>query len=84
VTTLHVAAVAAAGGKIPPIVEVLDSPKWQPAESKLATSREPGDRTTAPKKRTRPALPEPAQKRKKIELAVKDQLPPKAKKMVKR
>jgi hypothetical protein len=37
----------------------------------------------APKKRTQPAPPESAQKWKKTEPAVKDLLPPKAKKVVK-
>jgi hypothetical protein len=37
----------------------------------------------AAKKRNQPAPPEPAQKRKKVEPAVKGLLPPKAKKVVK-
>jgi hypothetical protein len=38
-TALHVAAVAAAGGKISPIVDVPDSPEQPPAALKLAASK---------------------------------------------
>jgi hypothetical protein len=59
---LHVAAAAAAGGKISPVVEVPDTSERQPAAPKSATSKRPGGRTAAPKKRAQPALPEPAKK----------------------
>jgi hypothetical protein len=83
-TALHVAAAATAGGKISSVVEVPDSSEPQPAAPKSATSKRPRGGMAVPKKRTQPAPPEPAQKQKKTELAAKDQLPPKAKKVVKR
>jgi hypothetical protein len=83
-TALQVATAAVTGGKISMVVEVPDSPERQPAAPKPATSKRPRGGTAAPKKRTQPAPPEPTQKQKKTELAAKDQLPPKAKKVVKR
>jgi hypothetical protein len=81
---LHVAATAAARGKISPIMDVLDSMEWLPAAPKSDASKKPRGRTAAPQKRTQPAPPEPAQKRKRTEPAAKDLLPPKVKKVVKR
>jgi hypothetical protein len=79
-TTLHV---AAARGKISPIVDVPDSPERSSAAPKPAALRKPRGEAAAPKKRAQPAAPEPAQKRKKTERAAKDLLPPKVKKVVK-
>jgi hypothetical protein len=44
---------------------------------------ETGGRAAASKKRSQPGPSEPAQKRKKLELVAKDQLPPKGKKVIK-
>jgi hypothetical protein len=83
-TALHVAATAAAIGKISLIVDVLDSPERLLAAPKSDASKKPRGGTAAPKKRTQPAPPEPSQKRKRTEPAAKDLLPPKVKKVVKR
>jgi hypothetical protein len=80
-TTLHV---AAAGGKISPVVDAPDSLERLLAALKPAASKKPGGGMAAPKKRTQLAPLEPAQKWKRNEPAVKDLLPPKAKKVVKR
>jgi hypothetical protein len=80
---LHVAAVAAAGGKISPIVDVPDSLEQPSATPKPSTLETPGGGTATPKKKTQPAPPESAQKRKKTWPVVKDLLPLKAKKVVK-
>jgi hypothetical protein len=70
-------------------VEVPDSPEQAPAPLKPAASKPvalegSSSGVAAPKKRTQPAPPEPAQKRRKIELAAKGLLPPKVKKVIKR
>jgi hypothetical protein len=44
-TTLHVAIAGAAGGKISPIVDVLDSPEQTSAAPKMTTLKRPGGRT---------------------------------------
>jgi hypothetical protein len=64
VTTLHVAAAAATGGKISPIVDVPDSPEQPLAAPEPAALETPGGGTAGPKKRTHPAALEPAQKQK--------------------
>jgi hypothetical protein len=86
---LHVVAAAAAEAKTSSIVELPDSLEQppaapRPAALKLAAPEEAGSRVVAAKKRSQPAPPEPAQKRKKAELAAKGLLPPKAKRVVKR
>jgi hypothetical protein len=88
-TALHVDAAATAGAKAGPIVEVPDSLEKpsaasKPAALKPAASAGTGSRVAAAEKRNQPAPPEPAQKRKKVEPAMKGLLPPKAKKVVKR
>jgi hypothetical protein len=83
-TDLHVAAAAAARGKISPVVDVPDSPERSPAASKPAAPRKPGGGTSAPKKRAQPAPAESAQKWERTKPVAKDLLPPKAKKVVKR
>jgi hypothetical protein len=87
-TTLNVATAAAAGAKVVPIVDQQDSPEQPPAAPKPATSKPAapegaGSGSASTKKRSQTALPEPAQKRKKVEPAVKSLLPRKAKKVVK-
>jgi hypothetical protein len=69
-------------------MELLDSPEQPPATPKPAAPKpvapeRAGCGVAAAKKRSQPPSPEPAQKRKKVELAVKGLLPPKAKKVVK-
>jgi hypothetical protein len=87
-TALHVAAAAAAGAKAGPIVEVPDSleqPAAAPEPVALELTAPAGARSeaTVAKKRSGPAPPEPALKRKKVEPAVRGLLPPKAKKVIK-
>jgi hypothetical protein len=87
-TALHVAAAAASRTKDGPIVEVPDSPE-QPAAAPDPVALEPtapaGARSEviATKKSSRPAPPELALKRKRMEPAARGLLPPKAKKVVK-
>jgi hypothetical protein len=67
---------------------VPDSPE-QPATApepvilELATPARAGSEVAAAKKRSGPAPPEPALKRKRVEPAARDLLPPKVKKVVK-
>jgi hypothetical protein len=81
-TTLHVAAAAVAGGRIPLVVVLLDSPVWQPAETDPAMLKKPGGEATASRKRSQSASAEPTHKWKKPEPAAKDNLPPKGGKKV--
>jgi hypothetical protein len=74
-----VVAAAAAGGKIPPVVELSDSPVRQPTVIESATSKKPRGGAAASKKRS-----QPARKRKKPKPEVKDKLPPKGRKVIKR
>jgi hypothetical protein len=83
-TALHVAAEAAAGGTIPPVVMLPDSLAREPAAPEPARPEKPGGGASASKKRSQSAPSEPAQKRKKPKPMVKDQLPPKGKKVTKR
>jgi hypothetical protein len=64
-------------------MEVLVSLEQPPAAPKPAALEGAGSGAAAAKKISQPAPPEPAQKRKKAELAAKGLLPPKAKKVVK-
>jgi hypothetical protein len=88
-TALHVATAAATGAKAGPVVEVPDSPE-QPAaapEPVVLESAAPagaGSEVAAAKKRSGPAPPELALKRKRVEPAARGLLPPRAKKVVKR
>jgi hypothetical protein len=88
-TTLHVAAVAAAGAQAPPIVDLPESPEQplvspEPATSKLADPEGTGGRAAGTKRGNHPAPTEPAEKRKKAEPATRSLLPPKMKKVTKR
>jgi hypothetical protein len=79
------AVAAAAGGRIPLVVVLLDSLVRQLAVAEPATSKKPGGEAIASKKRSQPAPAEPAHKRKKPEPVAKDNLSPKGgKKVIKR
>jgi hypothetical protein len=56
----------------------------EPVAMKPAASEGTGSGVAAAKRRSQPAPPEPAMKRKKAELAEKSLLPPKGKRVVKR
>jgi hypothetical protein len=89
ITALHVAAAAVVGAQATPIVDLSDSPERhlvapEPVAMKPATPEGTGSRAAAAKRRSQPALPEPAVKRKKAEPAAKSLLPPKGKRVVKR
>jgi hypothetical protein len=86
---LHVAAAAAAGAQAIPIVDLPVSPEQppvvlEPAASKLDDPEESGSRAPSAKRMIQPAPVEPAEKRKKVEPAVKNMLPPRTKKVIKR
>jgi hypothetical protein len=86
---LHVAAAAAAGAQAPPIVDLPESPEQHPVAPKPASSKPvdhegTGGRSAGAKRRSQPAPTEPAEKRRKPELAMKSQLQPKMKKVTKR
>jgi hypothetical protein len=85
---LHVAAVAAAGAQAIPIMDLPTSPEQPPVAPELAALKpdDPegvGSRATGAKRRNQPALTEPAEKRRKSELATKSLLHPKTKKVTK-
>jgi hypothetical protein len=87
--SLHVAAAAAAGAQAIPVVDLLASPEQppvvpEPAASKPDDPEGAGSRAPSAKRRIQPAPVEPAEKRKKAEPAVKNLLPPRAKKVIKR
>jgi hypothetical protein len=86
---LHVAAAAAAGAQAPPIVDLPESPEQhpiapEPVSLKPADPEGTGGRSAGAKRRSQPAPTEPAEKRRKPELATKSQLHPKMKKVTKR
>jgi hypothetical protein len=86
---LHVATAAAAGAQAISVVDLPASPE-QPPVAPEPTASKPDDpegaRIRAPgvKIRIQPAPVEPAEKRKKAELAAKSRLPPRIKKVIKR
>jgi hypothetical protein len=85
---LHVAAAAAAGAQTPPIVDLPESPEQHPIAPELASSKPAdlegtGGRSAGAKKGGQPAPTEPAEKRRKPELATKNLLHPKMKKVTK-
>jgi hypothetical protein len=89
ITTLHVAAIAAAGAQATPIVDLPDSPERHlvapvPVTTKTAAPEGTGSGAAATKRRSQPAPLEPAVKRNKAEPAAKILLPPKGKRVVKR
>jgi hypothetical protein len=61
-TALHVAAEAAAGGTIPPVVMLPNSPAQELAALEPARKEKPGGGAAASKKRSQPVPSEPAQK----------------------
>jgi hypothetical protein len=86
---LHVAVAAAAGAQAIPVVDLSASPKQPPVAPELAASKpdDPegaGSRAPGAKRRIQPAPIEPAEKRKKVEPAAKNLLPPRIKKVIKR
>jgi hypothetical protein len=86
---LHVAAAAAAGAQAIPLVDLPASPEQppvapEPAASKPDDPEGAGSRATGAKRGIQPAPAEPAEKRKKAELAAKSLLPPRIKKVIKR
>jgi hypothetical protein len=86
---LHVAAVATAGAQAISIMDQPASPEQPPVALELAASK-PIDpegaesRATGAKRGIQLAPTEPAEKRKKAELAAKSLLPPRTKKVIKR
>jgi hypothetical protein len=78
-----VAAAAAAGVQAPPIVDLPESPEPHPIASEPAGREEAGNDPAGIKRRAQPASSEPAEKRKKPELAVRDLHRPKTKKVAK-
>jgi hypothetical protein len=81
---LHVAAAAAAGAQVPPTVDLPESPEQHPVASEPADREDAGGEPAGTKRRARPALDEPAEKRRKSEPVVKDLRRPKMKKVIKR
>jgi hypothetical protein len=81
---LHVAAVATAGAQAPPIVDLPESPGRRSAAPEPADPEEAGDDLVGIKRKAQPAFSEPADKRKKPELAARDLRRPKVKKVAKR
>jgi hypothetical protein len=81
---LHVAAAAAAGVQAPPIMDLLESPEPHTVASEPAGREEAGDDPASTKRRAQPASSEPAEKRKRPELAARDLRRPKTKKVAKR
>jgi hypothetical protein len=81
-TTIHVAAAAAARGRIPPVVVLPDSPVRQPAAIEPETSEKPGGGVANSKKRAQPSSKESVKKRKRPEPAAKADIPPKQGKKV--
>jgi hypothetical protein len=79
-----VAAAATAGVQAPPIVDLPESPEPHPVASEPAGHEEAGDDPAGTKRRAQPASSEPAEKRKKPELAARDLYRPKTKKVAKR
>jgi hypothetical protein len=81
---LHVAAAAAAGAQAPPIVDLPGSPEQRSAAPEPADPEEAGDDLAGVKRKAQPASSEPADKRKRPELAERDLHRPKMKKVAKR
>jgi hypothetical protein len=89
VAALHVAAAAAAGAEASPIVDLPESLELHPVAPELAGLKpaDPegtGGRSAGAKRRSQPALAEPAEKRRKPEPATRSQLQPKMRKVTKR
>jgi hypothetical protein len=89
ITALHVATVAVTGAQATPIVDLPDSLErhivaLEPVTMKPAAPKGTGSRAGAAKRRSQPAPPELAVKRKKMEPTAKSLLPPKQKRVVKR
>jgi hypothetical protein len=81
---LHVAAATAAGALAPPIVDLPESPERSFAAPEPADLEEAGDDLASAKRKAQPASSEPADKRKRLEPAVRDLRCPKMKKVAKR
>jgi hypothetical protein len=81
---LHVAAAAAAGAQVPPMVDLPESPEQHPVASEPADHEEAGGRPASAKRRAQPAPNEPAEKRRKPKPVMKDPPRPKMKKVTKR
>jgi hypothetical protein len=80
---LHVATMATAGARAPLIVDLLESPEQHPVASEPVDHEGTRGRSTGAKRRGQPALTEPAEKRRRPELATKNLLRPKMKKVTK-
>jgi hypothetical protein len=81
---LHMAATAAARAQAPPTVDLPKSLERCSAASESADPEEAGDDLASAKRKAQPASSEPADKRKKPELAAWDPRRPKVKKVAKR
>jgi hypothetical protein len=89
VAALHVAAVAATGAQASSVVDFPESPEQhpvfpEPASPKPVDPEGTGSRPAGAKKRSQPALAEPAEKWKKPKPVTRSQLQPKMKKVTKR
>jgi hypothetical protein len=80
---LHVAAAATAGAQASPIVDLPESPEQHLVALEPAVHEETGGGLVGTKRRAQPAPSEPAEKRRRLELAMKDLRCPKMKKVVK-
>jgi hypothetical protein len=81
---LHVAAAAAAGAQVPPTVDLPESPEQHLVASEPVDREDAGGEPAGTKRRAQTAPNEPAEKRRKPELAAKDLHHPKMKKVIKR
>jgi hypothetical protein len=81
---LHVAAAAAAGAQAPPTVDLPESPEPYSAAPEPADPEGARDDPTGIKRKAQPASSEPAEKRRRPELAARDLRRPKMKKVAKR
>jgi hypothetical protein len=82
--TLHVAAAAAGGARVPPTVDLPESPEQHPVAPEPADREDVGGDLAGTKRSAQQTLNEPAEKRRKLEPAVKDLHRPKVKKVIKR